>query len=54
MDLMNVIFTEIMHFKQASQDKKITIGEVVEAIKIALEKTGLSKKVLIDLEKIEK
>jgi len=54
MDLMNVIFAEIMFLKQASQDKKITVGEIVKAVKIAVDKTGLSDKVIIDLEKIEK
>jgi len=51
-NIMNIIFAEIMHFKQASQDKKITVGEVVEALKIAVEKTGLSDKVIIDLDKV--
>lgn len=49
---MNVIFAEVMHLKQASQDKKITVGELLDAVRIALDKLGLSETVVIDLEKV--
>ena len=53
-DIFSIVIGEVMEIKKITADKKVTFGEIWEAVDVALNKANIRDKVAIDLEKVKK
>lgn len=51
--IFEIVLAEVMKIKEITADKKVTYGEIWEAVDVALDKADLKDKVALDLEKVK-
>ncbi len=50
--IVGAVMAEAMEIKRDVDDKKITVNELLNVVKTAVDKLGIGNKVIIDLEKV--
>ena len=51
--ILEIVLAEVMEIKKIAADKKLTYGEIWEAVDVALDKANLKDKVAVDLSKVK-